>query len=118
MSHIQYSTLTFDSENDPVFPSMPDAGENIDFTDHNAPHVYRVEFYLHNNRDQRFQPKRNVSPQEIEIDEVYRIDDGGDETKVPFHIWQDGQHGTCESALIDAIVIELADKYDDWDGGA
>ncbi len=107
--HTQDFTLTFDSENDPVFPAMPDAGEDLDFTNHNAPHVYRVEAYVHT---ERRRPRRDHDPRDIEVVSVFRLDDGGTESEVPYRVWREGEAG-----LADAIVKDLADQYDGWDRG-
>ncbi len=109
-------TLTFDAESDPVFPPLPDAGEDGDLTNYNDPHVYRVEAYVRDDGmggTARRKPVRSHDPRDIEVTDVYRIDAGGSETLVPWRHWQDGEEG-----IIEAIVADLEHQYDGWDGGA
>jgi len=114
MAHVHEFTLTFDPENDPVFPPMPDAGEDMDLTDYNDPHVYRVEAYVHDDRPPAVRkPMRSHSPRDVEVVDVYRLDANGAETLIPHRHWADGEEG-----LQDAIVADLEHQYDGWDGGA
>ncbi len=114
--HKNEFTLTFDSESDPVFPALPDAGEEHDFTNYSEPHVYRVLAYVHDDGmggTATRKPVRSHDPRDIEVTDVYRIDAGGSETIVPWRHWQPGEEG-----IADAIVADLEDQFDGWDGGA
>lgn len=107
-------TLTFDTESDPVFPMPPDAGEDTDFTDHNLPHVYRVEGYLlDDSMNGRRKPQRTHSTRDVEINAVHQIAPDGSESEVPWRHWQAGEEG-----IQAAVVADFEHQYDGWDGGA
>lgn len=101
-------SVVFDPDTDPVFPPMPDAGEDIDFTDH-KPHVYRVEAYVNAPAPARGVP--NFARWDAEVVGLFRIDDDGGETDVPQHVWD---HAVAE---LEAKVLEAVEEQY-WDSGA
>lgn len=111
MAHPQDYTIVFDSEDDPIFPPLPDAGEDIDFTNYDDPHVYRCVTYVDGHVPERGVPR--FSNWDVEVTAVYRIDADGGETKLPYKVWI---HAADEIAV--AVMKKVEKAYWDSDGGA